>query len=223
MADDQISDAALARRQAFVKAKEEAGGIDTLVNQTKNYKLYFDKEGNIVCFTSSDVEVKPDWLTHDFTQDQLKILIDKEKTINKYRVKKDPNVDNLYSIELRPIENNVIDANADFLYNVEFSDSKLWDIKVKLTEKHIRVFMNPTVKEEYADVYPISATRNGVRLCKFYITAKDDPHVLFYYTTISLAELLTDEYAQRQLPSDLRSCSVFTVKLFDNYVRNDKD
>ena len=54
MADDQISDAALARRQAFVKAKEEAGGIDALVNQTKNYKLYFDKEGNIVCFTSSD-------------------------------------------------------------------------------------------------------------------------------------------------------------------------
>ncbi len=223
MADNQISDAALARKKAFLEAKKEAGGAEKLASQAKQYKLYFDKDGNITCFTASEVVVNPEWETYDFSQDQLKILVGKEKTINKYRVKKDPNVDNLYSIELRPIENHVIDANADFLYNVEPSDSKIWDIKVKLTEKHIRVFLSDSVKEEYADVYPISATRNGVRLCKFYITAKDDPHVLFYYTTISLAELLTDEYAQRQLPSDLRSCSVFTVKLFDTYVRNDKD
>ena len=203
MEGNQISKQALARKKRFVEAKEKAGGAEALSKSTPIYRVYFDDEGNITCFTAEDIKPNPNWETYDFDQDQLKILVGKEKTINKYRVKKDPNVDNLYSIELRPIENNVIDTNADFLFNVEFSDTKICDIKIKLTEKHIRVFMNPEIKKEYADVYPINATRNGVRLCKFYITANDDTHVLFYYTTISLAELLTDDYAQRQLPSVL--------------------
>lgn len=227
MSDDQISPEALARKKRFLEAKEAAGGTagDLIQQQQKkNYTLYFDEAGEIVCFTKEDVVVNPEWLTHDFTQDQLKILIGKEKEFQKYRVKIDSKVDNLYSIELKPIENaNIVDANKDFLYNIEPSESKIWDIKIKVTETHLQIFMHDKIKEEYKDVYPISATRNGARLCKFYITAKDDPHTLFYYSTISLAELLSDDFAQRKLPSDLRNCSVFTIKLFDTYVRNDKD
>ena len=76
------------------------------------------------------------------------------------------------------------------------------------------------VKQEvYKDVYPISATVNGQRLLKFFLTAEHDPHVMFHYEIISLAELITEKKVVRQLPGDLRHCSVYTVKLFDKYQR----
>ena len=98
----EISEAALARKKRFLAEKDKAGGAEKLMENLKerDWQLWFDKHGEIVCFTQQeDVLPNKDWLSHDFSQDQLKILVDNQTDINKYWIKVDPHVDNLYSIE----------------------------------------------------------------------------------------------------------------------------
>ena len=62
MSDDQISPEALARKKRFLEAKEAAGGTaaDLMkANKNKDYTVYFDDAGEIVCFTKEDVVVNP--------------------------------------------------------------------------------------------------------------------------------------------------------------------
>jgi len=220
----EISEAALARKKRFLAEKEKAGGAEKLMesNQERDWHLWFDKNGEIVCFTQQqDVVPNKDWLSHDFSQDQLKILVDNQIDLNKYWIKVDPHVDNLYSIEVKSIENVFLNSEKDFLDEIAYSKSALFDIKVSITNTpELVVEMNKKAKEPYKDVYPISATIKGQRLLKFFITAENDPHVLFHYEVISLAELITETKVKRKLPLDLRHCSIYTIKLFDKYQRS---
>ena len=220
----EISEAALARKKRFLAEKEKAGGAEKLMenNQERDWHLWFDKNGEIVCFTQQqDVVPNKDWLSHDFSQDQLKILVDNQIDLNKYWIKVDPHVDNLYSIEVKSIENVFLNSERDFLDEIAYSKSALFDIKVSITNTpELVVEMNKKAKEPYKDVYPISATIKGQRLLKFFITAENDPHVLFHYEVISLAELITETKVKRKLPLDLRHCSIYTIKLFDKYQRS---
>ena len=220
----EISEAALARKKRFLAEKEKAGGAEKLMenNQERDWHLWFDKNGEIVCFTQQqDVVPNKDWLSHDFSQDQLKILVDNQIDLNKEWIKVDPHVDNLYSIEVKSIENVFLNSERDFLDEIAYSKSALFDIKVSITNTpELVVEMNKKAKEPYKDVYPISATIKGQRLLKFFITAENDPHVLFHYEVISLAELITEAKVKRKLPLDLRHCSIYTIKLFDKYQRS---
>ena len=220
----EISEAALARKKRFLAEKEKAGSAEKLMENLKerDWHLWFDKNGEIVCFTQqTDVLPNKDWLSHDFSQDQLKILVDNQIDINKYWIKVDPHVDNLYSIAVKSIENIFLDSEKDFLDEITYSKSALFDIKVSITNTpEIVVEMNKKTKEPYKDVYPISATIKGQRLLKFFITAENDPHVLFHYEVISLAELITETKVKRKLPLDFRHCSIYTIKLFDKYQRS---
>ena len=219
--DNQVSEAALARRKKFLAEKEKAGGADALIENLKArpYRLYFNKSGEIVCFTQDeDVIVHESWMTHDFSQEQLSIL--KGKDLSRYRVRVDPLVDNLYSIEVNTIATTYTEAEKDFLSEVEYSKAAAYDIRCAITETHFEVGLSNRSKEVYKDIYPISATINGQRLLKFFITSEHDPHIMYHYEIVSLAELITEDKVVRQLPGDLRHCSVYTVKLFDKYQRN---
>lgn len=221
MSDNEISPQALARKQRFAQAKEDAGGVVNLIDKikTRPYKIYFNEYGEIVYFSQEDVEPNENWLTHDFTQDQLKILIGKE--LSKYIVKIDEKVDNLYNIEVKTIETIYTDQEKDFLAEIEYNKAAKYDVKVVITaENTLDVSLSNSAKEPYKDLYPISATVKGQRLLKFFITQEGDPHIMYHYEIISLAELITESKVSRQLPADLRHCSVYTVKLFDKYQRN---
>ena len=112
--DNTVSDAALERKKRFLAEKEKAGGIDKLVqtHKEKPWVIYFTKAGEIVCFTQNDVDVKDDWETYDFSQEQLKILIDNMDDLFKYRINVDPTVDNLYSIQLKEINTDELKIPA---------------------------------------------------------------------------------------------------------------
>ena len=219
--ENTVSDAALERKKRFLAEKEKAGGIDNLVqnHKEKPWVIYFTKAGEIVCFTQNNVEVKDDWETYDFSQDQLKILIDNMDDLFKYRINVDPTVDNLYSIQLKEINTIYTESEKDFLSEIEYGKSTSFEIKVAVNSAELVITLSNKSKEVYKDVYPISATVNGQRLLKFFLTAEHDPHVMFHYEIISLAELITEKKVVRQLPGDLRHCSVYTVKLFDKYQR----
>ena len=127
----EISEAALARKKRFLAEKEKAGSAEKLMENLKerDWHLWVDKNGEIVCFTQqTDVLPNKDWLSHDFSQDQLKILVDNQTDINKYWIKVDPHVDTLYSIAVKSIENIFLDSEKDFLDEITYSKSALFDI-----------------------------------------------------------------------------------------------
>lgn len=205
------------RKRAFLAAKDSAGGAESLALQqkTRPFSLYFDANGDITCFSNGENVVPQEgWLTHDFTREQLEVLVDRDLT--KYRVRKDPKIDNLYSIELRPLESVYVKANDDFLYEISDEGSDA-DLICKLTDTHLVIRMSKKAKSAYKGIYPISATVKGQRLLKFYVTAKNDPHVMYHYTMVSLADLLSEKEIKSETEVDLRGCSIFTIKLFDTY------
>jgi len=215
-----MANSAEERKKRFLENKQSAGGAQALIDNQKYkpYRVYFNDKGDIMCFSKDEnQEISEDWHTHDFSQDQLQIL--KEKDLTRFIVKKDPKVDNLYSIELRPIETVYVSADEDFLYEVKPSDEKKYDVTATITETHLVVSLHKTVKKSYKGVYPISATINGSRLLKFYVTAKNDPHEMYHYSVISLADLLSKDQVEIELDDDLREYSIFTNKLFDTYIR----
>ena len=219
--NQQISAAALARKQRFAEAKEEAGGVVNLIekNKARPYQMYFNEVGEIVYFSQEPVDIQEGWLSHDFHQEQLKILIGTE--LSKYVVKKDDKVDNLFTIQVKTIETIYTDQEKDFLAEIEYSKAAKYEVKVVITsDNNLEVSMSKSAKEPYKNLYPISATVQGQRLLKFFITQESDPHIMYHYEIISLAELITEDKAVRPLPADLRHCSVYTVKLFDKYQRN---
>tara|TARA_R110001606_G_scaffold379613_1_gene539741 strand:- start:1438 stop:2160 length:723 start_codon:yes stop_codon:yes gene_type:complete len=220
--ENTVSTAALDRKKRFLASKEKAGGIDKLVqnNKEKDWKIYFNQTGDIVCFTQNEVDVKEDWKTYAFSQEQLQILIDNKDELAKYTINVDPAVDNLYSIQLKEINSIYTDSEKEFLNEIDYGKSTSFDIKVAVNSAELVVTLSNKSKEVYKDVYPISATVSGQRLLKFFLTAEHDPHVMFHYEIISLAELITEKKVVRQLPGDLRHCSVYTVKLFDKYQRS---
>jgi len=216
-----VSNAALERKKRFLAEKEKAGGIDKLIDKQKekDWVVYFNESGDIVCFTQTEVDVKDDWQTYEFSQEQLKILTDNNDELAKYRINVDPTVDNLYSIQLKEINSIYTESEKEFLNEIEYGKSTSFDVKVAVNSAELVVNLSNKTKEIYKDMYPISATVQGQRMLKFFLTAEHDPHIMFHYEIISLAELITEKKVVRELPGDLRHCSVYTVKLFDKYQR----
>jgi len=216
-----VSNAALERKKRFLAEKEKAGGIDKLIDKQKekDWVVYFNESGDIVCFTQTEVDVKDDWQTYEFSQEQLKILTDNNDELAKYRINVDPTVDNLYSIQLKEITSIYTESEKEFLNEIEYGKSTSFDVKVAVNSAELVVNLSNKTKEIYKDMYPISATVQGQRMLKFFLTAEHDPHIMFHYEIISLAELITEKKVVRELPGDLRHCSVYTVKLFDKYQR----
>lgn len=221
MSDNNITDAAEARRQRFLEGKKESGGsAEKLMEklESRPWRLYFDDSGVIQCFTQ-DPDIKPnnDWKTHNFSQDQLGIL--KNKDIRKYHVVVDPKIENVYSIELKPLETVKLPTVDDFLYEVTAGDQSQAEIICSIQKDSLILRIGDDAKAEYADIYPVSATRNGYRILRFYITKAQDPHIMYEYKNVGLADLLIETEVKIQLGMDLEHCSIYTNKIFDKYVR----
>lgn len=216
--DDQQN--VLTRRERFLLEKERVGGDSSkLVSENKvaPYRVFFDDTGEIVAFTSDrDFTPKDHWHTHDFDTDQTKILAESE-TPERYYVKVDPKVDNLYSIELRQLDSVMVDVKTEFLQ--EIKEGKSADVMLSVKNLEFSCTLSAEAKAAYEGIYPVSATVKGQRLLRFYFTAPGDPHMMFHYETFSLADLLVNGTVTRKLPVDVRRYSVFTNMLFDTYVK----
>lgn len=214
------NDIAKARREAFLKAKADAGDVNKLIEQIKNrpWQVFFTDDGEIVCFTNGETpEVLPEWKTYEFTREQTAVLHDQD--LRRFRVKQNPKDASIYSIELKPIVNAKIAATTEFVTEVELGTTTKFDVKVVLTESEFTVNLSKAAKKVYDGVYPISATVNGQRLLKFSFTELGDPHYVYHQEIVAIADLLVNDKVVRQMPTDLTSGSIYTNKLFDTYVR----
>lgn len=220
---DEISKEALARKKRFLKFKKEVGGEvndHTIWEHKKKqqWKVYFNEVGEITCLSCEKIKPQKSWKTYDFTNEQLAVLREPGVKLNKYIIVPDEFEENVYKIEIKPIDSVYTSAEKDFLSEIEPGDEA--DITVEITNKELCVTLDRTIVEEnYSNIYPVSATIKGARLLKFFITAKGNPHILYHCETISLSELIIEDQVKRKMPADCRDYSVYTIKYFDNYSR----
>jgi hypothetical protein len=217
-----VSKEAEERRQRFLAAKTAAGGsFSDLVQEVKSRKtsVYFDEAGTLMCITREPAsDIDPSWNCHVFNNEQLKIL--EGKNWNLFYVKKDQFVDNLYSIESRPIESLYVTAEESFLSEIMVNDSSDWQVKCILTPQTFSVSLSEQVIKKYQGLPLETITAKGQKVLKFYFTALHDPHYLFHSEYIALATLVKQRVVHLPTGKDLTAGSVYTVKLFDHYQLN---
>ena len=212
-----VSKEAEERRLRFQAAKEAAGGLAGLIRQelAKQPKVYFLSDGTIVSRSKEDMELNEGWQVKEFSNEQVEIL--ENNNWNLFYVKTDPLVDNLYSIESRPLESVVVSAENNSLLLIDTSLID-YDCMCNLTKTAFTVTLSNSAMETYANIDPSSATVNGQKVLKFYFTAKNDPHIMIQSEYISLKRLL-ENTVTISTTTDLTQTSIYTVKAFDKYVR----
>lgn len=214
---------AIERRKRWREEKLARGGIDTIIQeeQQRPWRVWFDSDGNIMCFGQHDPEDRPDtWKTYEFPPEDIeKLLAYDAHDLSKFRIHADPKDADRMVLDLKPLETVYLSKDRDFLAEIQPGEADA-QITVKLTGDSLQVTLASEVKETlYKDVFPVSATINGHRLLKFYITAPNDPHVMYAYHTVALADLITQGTVKVKLDADLTGYSVYTQKQFDKYSR----
>ena len=215
-----VSKEAEERRLRFLAAKEAAGGsFASLMKQelSKKPKVYFLEDGTIVSITKEDIDVNPNWLCREFDEEQLQILED--QNWNLFYIKKDPLVDNLYSIESKPLESSVVSSENMSLTCISQNENLSAECICSLNEYKFTVTLSETLLDQYKDIDPFTATANGQKVLKFYFTAPQDPHFMFHSEYVNLANLLKYGSISITLPELYSNCSIYTVKAFNSYTR----
>lgn len=217
-----VSKVALARKKQREQMLTEAGNFRKINRAKKNreWRIYFDENGDIITFTQDENLVpKDDWLTYDFTQDQLSILI--EKNVSQYQVTKSKDVDNLYSIEVKKEKPYVLNATTAFLSEIpeSYSDDEEYEVLCTLTNTEFIIALNSQTRAKYIDIEPEVATINSAKKLLFFITAPKDPHILIQKIEVTLEELLSNNNPVIK-PINIRAndyCSLYTKYKFKNY------
>ena len=214
-----VSEAALARKQRFLEAKEELGG--TIQDVTNHYEkldwtIWFEEDGTIVSMSkepNEDLSEKFEFAT--FTNDQAKILVD--KNWNMYRIVTDKKNTHVKYIQVKPVEIDRVATEDFYLYQVDNQNKRVYDLKLSMSKTTLTISAHANIIKEYEDIEISSAIRKGRKIIPFYITTKNDPSFMLHYVNLSLEELLENKQVVYDMPEDYTGASVFTLKLFDNY------
>ena len=214
-----LKQTAEARRRRFLKLKKEHGDIEQMTKafHKSNYTVWFDEDGDIKsCSKEPNKTFDKKFKSAEFTDDEVAIF--KESNWGMYRVRTDDKVDTVHYIELRPID-EIITKQEDFLSEIESGTKKGADIILNVNEKIFTVTLGPKVKKAYKDVDPDTAVVRGQNTLKFYFTTYKEPSFLEYNFNVSFNKLLKEGEVAVQLPYKMDQSSIYTVKLFDKYVR----
>ena len=220
----EISNKALARRKLFLenKSKNMVVAGQPLPKETvsppppaplpileRDWVLYHADNGDIVCFSQEDPAIREGWRKTNFTQAVLKQLVGQD--LNKWWVRPShPPV-----LHMKPLKTVEIDTYVEFTTQ----KSKKFDISFEITETSLIIKMNKKTKKQFADMYPISASKNGYRLLKFYVAENIDPYFVYAEITVPLSELITEEFIVYPLPVDLQKHAVYGSPIFEKNVR----
>jgi len=208
------------RRKAFLKEKKKFGDFNDLIksHQEADVTIYFDNDGNIISIgrSSSGLRTSKNLKKAVFKHEQTTIL--NGKNTNQYMIKTDPIHETVHTIVAKPIE-KIISKTSDFLEKIEKSKSKSFDIAVELSEFLLKVKLSKKTKNLYKKVDSKIASIKGIRQFTFYITAENDPHYMLHTARVSMKDLLEKDEVECKIPDDLTHCDVYTMKIFDKYMR----
>ena len=214
-----VTKVANARRKAFLNSKKEYGDIEQMTKafHKSKFTVWFDDDGDIKCCSKEPNEVfDKKFNSAQFSDDEVAIF--KNANWGLYKVRTDDKVDSVHYIELRPID-DIITKQDDFLSEIEEGSVRGADIKVKVEGKKFTVELCPRVIKEYKNVDPDTAVVRGQTTLKFYFTTYKEPSFLEYNFNVPFRKLLVDKKIDVILPYEMDQSSIYTVKLFDKYVR----
>lgn len=209
------------RRKRFLANKEQFDGNYYAMQKAeyeKDVTVYFLEDGTITCVSKErDIEVLESWKSYTFAKDQTTIL--DGKNLNNYRVAANPDDEDTFHIELKPIESLYVRNEDAFVQLIKYDKSKSYDIKVGFKNNMFNVSASTRTKNKYKGKDLDTITAKGHKELVFYFTSVNDPHFMIFLINISLKDLIENGSVATDVPKDLDRCSVYTLEIFDKYVR----
>lgn len=215
-----VSPEALKRKKRFLENKDKFEGNYYAMQKAeyeKDHTVYFLQDGTITCITKEKIEPKKDWKSYVFSKQQVSIL--DGKNLDLYRVAQNPDDENTYHIELRPIESLYVRNEDAFVQLIEYDKSRSYNIKVGFKNNKFFVQASAKTKNKYKGKDLNTITAKGHKELVFYFTSVNDPHFMIFVVKVKLHELIKEGIVYTDTPKDLDRCSVYTLELFDKYVR----
>ena len=136
-----------------------------------------------------------------------------------YRVSQNPDDENTYHIELRPIESLYVRNEDTFVQLIEYSKDRSYNIKVGFKNNKFFVQASAKTKNKYKGKDLNTITAKGHKELVFYFTSVNDPHFMIFFIKVKLSDLIKEGTIYTDTPKDLDRCSVYTLEIFDKYVR----
>ena len=194
--------------------------------------LYYDLETKDIVKIAREVESDVQHPYYEIAFDDVREFIDGTKVQSQYYVKLNPKDPTDFSILKKEIHLDIREIDKT-LINIPQGDAEdlSYDIRIvhDKTNKTISFEFNPTLKAYMASKYQLTGKTqkftnpemlviNGTSVLNFFITETGDPHDLFASYYIPVTQLLTQDKLTAPYQGELKSCNVFTRRIYDDYL-----
>ena len=194
--------------------------------------LYYDLETKDIVKIAREVESNVQHPYYEIAFDDVRVFIDGTKVQSQYYVKLNPKDPNDFAILKKEIHLDIREIDKT-LINIPQGDAEdlSYDIRVvhNKKEKTISFEFNPTLKAYMASKYQLTGKTqkftnpemlviNGTSVLNFFITETGDPHDLFASYYVPVTQLLTQDKLTAPYQGELKSCNVFTRRIYDDYL-----
>jgi len=194
--------------------------------------LYYDLETKDIVKIAREVESTVDHPYYEIPFEDVKDFIDGTKVQSQYYVKLNPKDPTDFSILKKEIHLDIREIDKT-LINIPRGESEdlSYDLRV-VHDKKQKTFsfeFNPTLKAYMASKYQLTGKTqkftnpemlviNGTSVLNFFITETGDPHDLFASYYVPVTQLLTQDKLTAPYQGELKSCNVFTRRIYDDYL-----
>jgi len=194
--------------------------------------LYYDLETKEIIKIAREVESNVKHPYYEIPFEDVRDFIDGTKVQSQYYVKLNPKDPTDFSILKKEIHLDIREIDKT-LINIPKGETEdlSYDIRVvhNKKEKTISFEFNPTLKAYMASKYQLTGKTqkftnpemlviNGTSVLNFFITETGDPHDLFASYYIPVTQLLTQDKLTAPYKGELKSCNVFTRRIYDDYL-----
>lgn len=194
--------------------------------------LYYDLETKDIVKIVREVD---DTLNHPYYEiafDDVSEFIDGTKVQSQYYVKLNPKDPTDFSLLKKEIHLDIREIDKTLINIPQGEEDNLsYDIRVvhNKKEKTISFEFNPTLKAYMASKYQLTGKTqkftnpemlviNGTSVLNFFVTNTGDPHDLFASYYVPVAQLLTQDKLTAPYQGELKSCNVYTRRIYDDYL-----
>ena len=194
--------------------------------------LYYDLETKDIIKIIREVDTNLNDPYYEIAYDDVKDFIDGTKVQSQYYVKLNPKDPTDFSLLKKEIHLDIRELDKTLINIPKGEEDNLsYDIRVihNKKEKTISFEFNPTLKAYMASKYQLTGKTqkftnpemlviNGTSVLNFFITQTGDPHDLFASYYVPVAQLLTQDKLTAPYKGELRSCNVYTRRIYDDYL-----
>jgi len=194
--------------------------------------LYYDLETKDIVKIAREVEPTVQHPYYEIPFDDVREFIDGTKVQSQYYVKLNPKDPTDFSILKKEIHLDIREIDKTLINIPHGEEHDLsYDIRV-VHDKKQKTFtfeFNPTLKAYMASKYQLTGKTqsftnpemlviNGTSVLNFFVTATGDPHDLFASYYVPVTQLLTQDKLTAPYQGELKSCNVFTRRIYDDYL-----